>query len=920
MKIGYATTGVSGALPLLTLLAACWPTSVFAGPDISNRTFINYPEYSTHSIAGVFTEAVTTDGVWTALGSPMPRLTHGHLGLFEELAANSVRVTGPWDGNPYFNPSIAPPAQSSWLAEEFGAALSLQGDRIAVGSPAEWAWSMSDHVCFYHAGGTPIYCQIGETWVAGGGKVHLYSFNGSRFQPERIITNGGIDDRFGHAVALESGTLLAGSPGTVPGSAHLFDPDSGTYITSFTSPDPQGLDGYGTLVALDGDLALVSAPLADTVYVYRDDGNGDWSAAGTLTSPSASSEFGAAIAADGGHIVVGAPGLDKAYIFEDTGTSNWPVVAQLDSSPGIGFGTSVAITGDTVWVSATNFLYGPLRLGAVGQYDQAPDGTWLYTTNIYSSNPINNNRFGSQIAASDRILTVLAQGERGMHVLTSPTNIYDPEGDGHSSLADNCFDIANADQSDLDGDVCDDDIDGDTLSNDDEIALGTDPSNPDTDADGLPDNTDPDPLSSDIDADGVADGADNCPLDANMDQADLDNDQLGDVCDGDIDGDDLSNTEELALGSDPYNPDTDGDGTEDGSDDYLLDFNDGWDAVYRFPLGGSIYDVAVGDDVVLAVSRNKAAIFFGWYGQYLKLSAYASTPDGWQPAPTLPISLPGPGFYRDVRVAMKGNRVAIHFNNVVEEGPTVATGHIMLFEWGTAGDWTLLNSIETTGLSDMRGLAMSGDIIAGYNPNTLRIYENTPEGLVLVAERPVSSSSSIDVSGETVMVGSYYNIRIYEKASAYTEELISSPRYGAKLFTNDLDKFFTSSGVRAGWYWVEKVDGIWELTPESIDFNFDVVGPRLKVGVEVIGSKLDVRRIDDGSVLGEKIQPRASIFATNGRVVVHNGNNMLNIIPLDVDDDGVGDDLDNCPDVANADQADADGDGIGNVCDGGSGC
>lgn len=35
----------------------------------------------------------------------------------------------------------------------------------------------------------------------------------------------------------------------------------------------------------------------------------------------------------------------------------------------------------------------------------------------------------------------------------------------------------------------------------------------------------------------------------------------------------------------------------------------------------------------------------------------------------------------------------------------------------------------------------------------------------------------------------------------------------------------------------------------------------------------------------------------------------------DRDGDGIADDVDNCPDTANADQADSDGDGFGDLCD-----
>ena len=56
--------------------------------------------------------------------------------------------------------------------------------------------------------------------------------------------------------------------------------------------------------------------------------------------------------------------------------------------------------------------------------------------------------------------------------------------------------------------------------------------------------------SSDSDADNVGDNADNCINDANADQANLDGDTLGDACDADMDGDGVANVLELRFGGD----------------------------------------------------------------------------------------------------------------------------------------------------------------------------------------------------------------------------------------------------------------------------------------------------------------------------------------------------------------------------------
>lgn len=70
----------------------------------------------------------------------------------------------------------------------------------------------------------------------------------------------------------------------------------------------------------------------------------------------------------------------------------------------------------------------------------------------------------------------------------------------------------------------------------------------------------------DRDRDSIADDADNCPERPNTDQLNLDNDPYGDVCDDDIDGDYVSNEDEISRGRDPRSPDSDGDGLDDSTE------------------------------------------------------------------------------------------------------------------------------------------------------------------------------------------------------------------------------------------------------------------------------------------------------------------------------------------------------------------
>ena len=209
-------------------------------------------------------------------------------------------------------------------------------------------------------------------------------------------------------------------------------------------------------------------------------------------------------------------------------------------------------------------------------------------------------------------------------------SIIDLDGDNHADWLDNCLSISNADQanhdSDLYGDVCDDNDDNDHLLDElDECPLGTlgwSPTNlNDYDNDGCYDMGE----DSDDDGDGVEDGDDSCPTGMHWGwTSNATNDLDGDGCkdsleDVDDDADGIADIiDECPLGDfgwfSDVSTDSDGDGCRDISEDEDDDGDGYADSVDECPLE-AVTNISDNDgdgciDIVMGPSKPFIERFF----------------------------------------------------------------------------------------------------------------------------------------------------------------------------------------------------------------------------------------------------------------------------------------------------------------------
>ncbi|MGH7585063.1 MAG: choice-of-anchor B family protein [Gemmatimonadales bacterium] len=252
--------------------------------------------------------------------------------------------------------------------DRFGAAMSVDGDRLLVGAPAADSGR----------GAAYLFERRGGSWV----------------QAARLdVSDRAGGDQSGASVALSGNTAVVGAPGRGEGAGvvHVFRRDAGGRWTQAASitPDSAAKGQFGRVVALDGTTLLVGAPqLAEftgAAFAFRlDPATGSATPAGRLSSRLAvrSSGFGSALAVKGRTAMVGAPRTNTfagavAILELDSASGQWRDKTQLlpfDGGRGQ-FGAAVAFDERSALVFAPTAEQFQGRVYTVTR--DAKSGEWL---------------------------------------------------------------------------------------------------------------------------------------------------------------------------------------------------------------------------------------------------------------------------------------------------------------------------------------------------------------------------------------------------------------------------------------------------------------------------------------------------------------------------------------------------------------
>jgi hypothetical protein len=281
----------------------------------------------------------------------------------------------------------------------FGNSVAIDGDIAVVGAPR----------ILVGGGGIPgvvyVFRRSGGVWT----------------QQQRIV---GELASFGISVAISGDTIVVGSPSNI-GQAVVYRLNGSTWTEEARVIGPEGTPGdeFGHSVAIDGDTIVVSA-WADNTDAGNDTGSATvFSRSGTMwtqqafltaSDPHVEDFFGSSVAISGNTIAVGAYNADSprvlnsgaVYVYQRSGAT-WSETTKLvatDAHGGDKLGSSISMSGNNI-VAGANFYDLPNRQDTGAAYIfQRNNNVWAQSGVQFTDNGAASDIYGSGVAISDNTI------------------------------------------------------------------------------------------------------------------------------------------------------------------------------------------------------------------------------------------------------------------------------------------------------------------------------------------------------------------------------------------------------------------------------------------------------------------------------------------------------------------------------------
>jgi choice-of-anchor B domain-containing protein len=338
-----------------------------------------------------FGAAVTVGEGEVLVGEPGHQLRPGLLHVF---------TRGP-DGTWALNQSLEAPDGTP--GDGFGSALALDGDALVV------AASGPDYE-EDPTGAVYVFRKTGDSW----------SFE-SRLEPDAAVGEGFVPE----AVDLDGDWAIVGASGQNDGRGAVlaFHREGGEWAYhSRLSPGELAADDlFGAALVMSGDRAFVSAPatgnLVGAVYGFRYDAVADvWRPTGRLGTQIQQQQaaLGSALAMIGDRVFATGPGLLGVgavlgfSLIDGDDYELADILLPFDGS-GAGFGTSLGVAGDELWVGTANAGNGE---GRAFVYRSDPEtGEWVGVEKTAAAGLAQGDSFGLLLSASGDVMVASALGQ-----------------------------------------------------------------------------------------------------------------------------------------------------------------------------------------------------------------------------------------------------------------------------------------------------------------------------------------------------------------------------------------------------------------------------------------------------------------------------------------------------------------------------